>query len=85
MTLSFPARSGVGSAALSATLVPIKPPAPLEPCGMRLACHARAEGRMEKCDGCGNEYEKPFEVTVNGRRYVFDSFECAVDPVSPRC
>lgn len=40
---------------------------------------------MEKCDGCGNEYEKPFEVTMNGRRYVFDSFECAVDTVAPRC
>lgn len=40
---------------------------------------------MEKCDGCGNEYEKPFEVTLNGRRYVFDSFECAVDTVAPRC
>ena len=40
---------------------------------------------MEKCDRCGNEYEKPFEVTMNGRRYVFDSFECAVDTVAPRC
>jgi hypothetical protein len=40
---------------------------------------------MEKCDGCGNEYDKPFEVNVNGRRYVFDSFECAVDTVAPRC
>ena len=40
---------------------------------------------MEKCDGCGNEYDKPFEVTLGGRRYVFDSFECAIDTLAPRC
>jgi hypothetical protein len=40
---------------------------------------------MQKCDACGNEYDKPFEVTLAGRRYVFDSFECAIDTLAPRC
>jgi len=40
---------------------------------------------MEKCDGCGNEYARPFVVTMGGRRYVFDSFECAIHTLAPRC
>ncbi|HEX2486213.1 MAG TPA: hypothetical protein VHQ66_12970 [Myxococcota bacterium] len=40
---------------------------------------------MEKCNGCGNEYDKPFEVMLDGRRYIFDSFECAVHTLAPRC
>jgi hypothetical protein len=40
---------------------------------------------MAKCDTCGNEYARAFEVTMDGRRYTFDSFECAVDKLAPRC
>ena len=41
---------------------------------------------MRKCEVCGNEYDKAFEVTVaNGQRHVFDSFECAAHALAPTC
>jgi hypothetical protein len=40
---------------------------------------------MAKCDVCGNDYDKTFEVTYRGRSYVFDCFECAIHALSPTC
>lgn len=40
---------------------------------------------MEKCATCGNSYDKTFEVILSGDRYVFDSFECAIQKLAPRC
>jgi len=40
---------------------------------------------MAKCEVCGNEYDKAFEVIQQGRHHVFDSFECAIAAVAPRC
>jgi hypothetical protein len=40
---------------------------------------------MAQCEVCGNDYDKAFEVLVAGRRYRFDSFECAIDALAPRC
>lgn len=40
---------------------------------------------MARCDACGNEYERSFEVSLDGSRYVFDSFECAIERLAPRC
>lgn len=40
---------------------------------------------MARCEVCGNDYDKPMEVTLRGRRHVFDSFECAIHAVAPRC
>jgi Rieske Fe-S protein len=40
---------------------------------------------MAKCDVCGNEYDKSFEVTYRGRGYTFDSFECAIHALAPIC
>lgn len=40
---------------------------------------------MGRCDTCGNEYDKSFEVIQGGRRYTFDSIECAVHMIAPRC
>ena len=40
---------------------------------------------MAKCDVCGNEYDKAFEVTAGGKRHVFDSFECASHRLAPAC
>lgn len=40
---------------------------------------------MAKCDTCGNEYEKAFVVSQNDRRMTFDSFECAIEAMAPRC
>lgn len=37
------------------------------------------------CDACGNVYDKSFEVVMAGRRYTFDSFECAIHLLAPRC
>jgi hypothetical protein len=40
---------------------------------------------MPKCDTCGNDYDKAFVVTMNGTSYTFDSFECAIDRLAPKC
>ncbi len=37
------------------------------------------------CEVCGNEYDKAFEIEMGGRRHVFDSFECAIQALAPRC
>ena len=38
---------------------------------------------MGICDVCGNEYDKSFEVLKAGKRYVFDSIECAAQAIAP--
>jgi len=40
---------------------------------------------MAECEVCGNEYDKSFSVEVNGKRHVFDSFECAIQKLAPEC
>lgn len=40
---------------------------------------------MAKCEVCGNEYDKSFEVHMAGERHVFDSFECAIHALAPHC
>lgn len=40
---------------------------------------------MARCDQCGNDYDKAFEVTLGGRSYTFDSFECAIHKLAPSC
>ena len=40
---------------------------------------------MAKCEMCGNEYQRSFEVIVAGSRHVFDSFECAIHKLAPTC
>jgi hypothetical protein len=40
---------------------------------------------MARCDVCGNDYDKTFEVTYQGRRQTFDSFECAIHAMAPTC
>jgi hypothetical protein len=40
---------------------------------------------MAKCEVCGNEYDKSFEVTMAGSSHVFDSFECAIHALAPHC
>jgi hypothetical protein len=37
------------------------------------------------CEVCGNVYDKAFEVTMAGATHIFDSFECAVEKLAPRC
>jgi len=40
---------------------------------------------MGTCEVCGNEYDKAFEVRMAGESHVFDSFECAIQALAPRC
>lgn len=38
-----------------------------------------------RCDVCGNEYDKAFQVISGGRQMTFDAFECAIHALAPRC
>jgi hypothetical protein len=38
-----------------------------------------------QCETCGNTYDKAFQVTLAGVSHVFDSFECAIEAMAPRC
>ena len=40
---------------------------------------------MARCETCGNDYDKAFEVTMNGTTHTFDSFECAIHALAPTC
>jgi hypothetical protein len=40
---------------------------------------------MTACDTCGNVYDKAFEITKDDKHYTFDSFECAIRKLAPRC
>jgi hypothetical protein len=37
------------------------------------------------CEVCGNEYDKMLEIVSNGISHYFDSFECAIHALAPRC
>jgi hypothetical protein len=38
-----------------------------------------------QCETCGNVYDKAFHVSLDGQTHVFDSFECAIEALAPRC
>ena len=40
---------------------------------------------MARCDVCGNDYDKSFQITGGGRTMTFDSFECAIHALAPHC
>jgi hypothetical protein len=40
---------------------------------------------MPKCETCGNDYDKTFDVVVKGKSHTFDSFECAIHALAPSC
>ena len=41
---------------------------------------------MARCEVCGNDYHRSFQVhTQSGERHTFDSFECAIHALAPRC
>jgi len=40
---------------------------------------------MAKCEACGNDYDKSFLVSMDGQPHVFDSFECAIRVLAPKC
>ncbi len=40
---------------------------------------------MATCERYGNEYDKSFDVVMGGRPHTFDSFECAIHTLAPKC
>ncbi len=40
---------------------------------------------MGRCETCQNEYDKSFQVVVEGKSHTFDSFECAIHALAPVC
>jgi hypothetical protein len=40
---------------------------------------------MAVCEVCGNDYAKAFEVVTDGESHTFDSFECAIHALAPKC
>ena len=40
---------------------------------------------MAKCEVCGNDYPRSFDVIVEGTTHTFDSFECAIHELAPTC
>lgn len=41
---------------------------------------------MARCELCGNDYEHSFEIrAADGSTHTFDSFECAIHVLAPKC
>src|SRR5258708_39770296 len=40
---------------------------------------------LKNCECCGNSYDKAFELTIGGTTHVFDSLQCAIHVLAPRC
>jgi hypothetical protein len=40
---------------------------------------------MARCEVCGNDYDKSFDVVKAGKSHTFDSFECAIQSLAPNC
>lgn len=40
---------------------------------------------MARCDVCGNDYDKSFQVSRGSKTMTFDSFECAIHAMAPTC
>jgi hypothetical protein len=38
-----------------------------------------------RCESCGNDYDRPFQVVMDGQSHTFDSFECAAQKLAPTC
>jgi phage terminase large subunit GpA-like protein len=43
------------------------------------------EVKMARCEVCGNDYDKAFQVQMDGVSHTFDSFECAIHALAPTC
>ncbi len=41
--------------------------------------------QLSSCEVCGNQYDKTFQVTLGGATHTFDSFECAIHALAPKC
>jgi hypothetical protein len=41
--------------------------------------------KEKRCEVCRNEYDKAFQIVIQRRAHTFDSFECAIEALAPRC
>ncbi|HZJ70051.1 MAG TPA: hypothetical protein VFF36_03910 [Planctomycetota bacterium] len=39
----------------------------------------------QACEVCGNDYDRPLHVTLDGKAHVYDCFECAIHALAPIC
>jgi hypothetical protein len=53
--------------------------------GLRAMKGRKENNHMSTCETCGNTYDKSFEVTMAGESHTFDSFECAIAALAPKC
>jgi CBS domain-containing protein len=71
------------------TLAQICAPRPQSPALNRLqtapAVQSQQGIKMERCETCGNEYGHLMQVTRDGQTHHFDSFECAIHALAPKC
>ena len=40
---------------------------------------------MARCEMCGNDYDKSFQIVMNRTTHTFDCFECAIHALAPSC
>jgi hypothetical protein len=40
---------------------------------------------MGRCEVCGNDYDKAFQISGTFGTHTFDSFECAIQALAPTC
>lgn len=40
---------------------------------------------MNNCDVCNNTYKNPMQIIKDNKTYTFDSFECAIHLLAPKC
>ncbi|MBB4533857.1 DNA-directed RNA polymerase subunit RPC12/RpoP [Rhizobium etli] len=62
----------------------LKPEPKMEPVAAR-EVDKQEDSVMAKCDQCGNDYDKAFQVNLGNETYTFDSFECAIQKLAPAC
>jgi hypothetical protein len=60
-------------------------PIPRPPQVRRNACTAKSVMPLKNCECCGNTYDKAFELKIGGTTHIFDSFQCAINVLAPRC
>jgi hypothetical protein len=44
----------------------------------------RVQGKLS-CEVCGKSEDECFEVHLGGERHIFDSFECTIRGLLPKC
>ena len=55
------------------------------PTPVEVASPILIDSDARQCEVCGNAYDKAFDVIMNGEAHTFDSFECAIHALAPKC